>query len=127
LGVQNDRRAWEFARAQMYLTLRAEFLGIPAELGDLADETPPTGPERMARVACWHHSYDEWRVSRLAPKQFGDFWGDHFKKAIMSGYAHPALRATFDELRADTKAGFGAYSQDFIKELLEEMPDPGRR
>ena len=127
LAVQSNRRAWEFARAQMYLSLRTGFLDILRELGDLSATTVSTDSERMARIAYWHHAYDEWRLSRLAPKQFGHLWSEHFRKAVISGYAHPALRSTFDELRSDTAAGFGAYAQDFIDELLKESLGSSRR
>jgi hypothetical protein len=124
LAVQSNRRAWEFARAQMYLRLRSRFLDILPNLGDLSAKSDPTSSESMARIAYWHHAYDEWRLSSLAPKQFGHLWDEQFKKAVISGYAHPALRNTFDELRSDAKGGFGLYARDFINEVLKDLPEP---
>jgi hypothetical protein len=78
----------------------------------------------MARQAYWHHSFDEWYISRLAPKELGDMWDGFFKRAVQSGYAHPPLKATLNELAKDKSSGFGAYAQEFISDLMEH---PRRR
>jgi hypothetical protein len=123
LGVQNNRRAWAAAKAQMYLSLRSAFLDILAELGDVSDpDYVPDQREKTARIAYWHHAYDEWRVSRDAPQEFGDLWRNHFKQATLAGYAHPGLRDTFEYLSGRSEQGFGAYAQDFISEFNESRP-----
>jgi hypothetical protein len=106
----------------MYHSLRSRFIDILRDLGDLSGDSIPTDREQKARIAYWHHAYDEWRLSRLAPKPFGNLWSEQFRNATIAGYAHPALRDTFDELRSDTTVGFGSYAQDFVKGSLEGLP-----
>lgn len=126
IAVRNERRSIAITRAQMYLVLRQGFFDIFKELGDLRGRPDVDGKQRQARIAYWHHAYDEWRVAKLAPNELGDLWSEHFRTAVESGYRHDALRRTFDELRADTDEGFGLYAQEFVADLLRGLHDPTR-
>jgi hypothetical protein len=126
IAVRNERRSIAITRAQMYLLLRQGFFDIFKELGDLDGTSDIDGEQRQARIAYWHHAYDEWRVAKLAPKELGDLWTEHFRTATESGYRHPALRRTFDALSANTDEGFGAYAQDFVADLSRDLRDSSR-
>jgi hypothetical protein len=71
----------------------------------------------MARQAYWHHAFDEWYNFQLAPS---DMWNSFFRRAVQSGYAHPPLKATLDELAKDRSSGFGAYTEGFMSELTKQ-------
>jgi hypothetical protein len=118
LAIRSDRRSRQALVVQTYLHLRSGFLEIYRDLGAL-DETEADSEElRLARQAYWHHAWDEWYVAkRMAPSEFAGLWDDFFAFAVLSGYRHPALRATLDELAARKEAGFGAYAGTLIAEL----------
>jgi hypothetical protein len=120
IAIRSERRSREVLKAQMYLTLRQGFHDIYRELGDLTGRSEEDTDLRMARQAYWHHAFDEWYISQLAPRELGDMWNAFFKRATLSGWAHPALKATLDELAKDRSSGFGAYAQPFICELMEQ-------
>ena len=122
IAIRNERRSREITKAQMYLTLREGFLSIYKELGELEDAQDANARLRRAREAYWHHAYDEWRLSRMAPRELGDLWNEFFRRAVQSGYTHSPLRRTFDDLRGNEKAGFGLYAKDFIADFLKDLP-----
>lgn len=116
---RSERRSREVTKAQVYLTLRQTFIDIYRELGDLEGGADPEAQLRLARQAYWHHAFNEWYVSRLAPRELGDLWPSFFRAANASGFRHPALRDTFDRMAADPDVGFGSYAKDFITEVRQ--------
>lgn len=106
---------------QTYLHLRSGFLDIYRELGRLDEPKADAVELQLARQAYWHHAWDEWYIgNRLAPREFSGLWDGFFATAVKSGYEHPALRATLDELASKPNTGFGSYAQDLIKELRKQ-------
>jgi hypothetical protein len=120
IAIRSERRSREVLKAQMYLTLRHGFLDVFRELGDLTGRSEEDVDLRTARQAYWHHAFDEWYICQLAPRELGDMWDGFFRRAVQSGYAHPPLKATLDELAKDRSSGFGAYAQGFISDLIEQ-------
>lgn len=127
IAVRNERRSREVAKTQIYLALRDRFIGIYEKLGDLDMGTASDISTRLARQAYWHHAFDEWYISHeLAPREMGDMWERFYERAAKSGYDHPALRSTLDELAKDRSKGFGAYARDFISSLMRSSDSPDR-
>ncbi|MBM2614258.1 hypothetical protein JIG36_01650 [Actinoplanes sp. LDG1-06] len=128
LAIRTDRRSREVLKIQTYLSLRSRFIELLQKLGELEDTRPADDPElRLARVAYWHHSWDEWYLSeRLSRAEFGGMWDGFFSKAMLAGLRHSALRQTLDDLRASDQAGFGSWAQEFIAEVerLEKASSP---
>jgi hypothetical protein len=125
---RSERRSREVTKAQVYLTLRQNFIDIYRELGDLEGGADPEAQLRLARQAYWHHAFNEWYVSRLAPRELGDLWPSFFRAANASGFRHPALRETFDRMSANPDVGFGSYAKDFIEEVRQGSgPQTGSR
>lgn len=118
IAIRSERRSREVLKAQMYLSLREGFMNIFRELGDLTGRSEEDVHLRMARQAYWHHAFDEWYISQLAPRELGDMWDSFFRRAVQSGYAHAPLKKTLDELAEDKSSGFGAYAQGFISDLI---------
>jgi hypothetical protein len=118
IAIRTDRRSREVLKVQTYLSLRSRFLDLYTELGRLQDQGPDDVGLRLARAAYWHHSWDEWYISkRLSPHEFGDLYDKFFSIAVLSGLNHPALRASLDDLTQNPTAGFGAYAKDFLDDL----------
>jgi hypothetical protein len=127
VSIRSDRRSREALKVQTYLHLRSGFLDIYRELGRLDDPKADAVELRLARQAYWHHAWDEWYIAnRLAPREFSELWDGFFGDAVKSGYKHPALRATFDELASNPDAGFGAYAENLIRELRRQEDEAAR-
>lgn len=117
VAVRSDRRSRDALKVQTYLQLRNQFIDIYRNSGSLDESDSPAVEVRQAREAYWHHTWDEFFITRrLAPREFSMLWDQFFKSAIESGLDHPAMVKAFDDL-ASKRAGFGAYAQDLIAEI----------
>jgi hypothetical protein len=128
LAIRSNRRSREALKVQTYLELRAGFLEIYRNLGRLTDVEADAVELQLTRQAYWHHAWDEWYIAkRLAPREFSGLWDGFFEAAVRSGYRHPALRATLDDLAENTEAGFGSYARELIEELRTPEDRPTDR
>lgn len=118
VAISSDRRSREALKVQTYLQLRAGFLEIYRQLGEL-DAAESEGIDvKLTREAYWHHAWDEFYVTkRLAPLEFLSLWDDFFRLAIKSGLGHTALMRALDDLADKKEVGFGAYAQDLVAEV----------
>ena len=121
IALRSERRSHLIIKAQIFLTLRQEFLEIYRELGDLEGPGSADAALDLARQAYWHHAYNEWYLSKMAPNELGGLWENFFRRAVESGYAHPPLKEALEKMLANKSAGFGAYAQDFAADLFQRM------
>ncbi|WP_320775837.1 hypothetical protein [Streptomyces sp. CRN 30] len=117
MAVRAEGRTRKVAAAQLYLEMRSRFIGLYTQLGDM-DSTVATAAEYKARVAFWHHCYDEWYLStRFAPREFGDLWQDFYRDAGRSALHHAGLRAALEDLTSSPHSRFVVYAAGFIQAI----------
>jgi hypothetical protein len=106
LSVTAATQVWQRSALDISLRLQAGFLDVFAAMPfDYASRplTEWSDEQRTAAFRYWHHAHTEWRVTKGSwDPVLRRLWTKYLGSATVSGYSHPALRTSLDQMiRAD--------------------------
>lgn len=134
LSWQSEARSQLAARTQLYLDLRTRFLhvleGLPAKHTE-PDWDASSKEDHAAAVRYWHHSFDEWYLTRWQnQKLMGTLWDEFYSKALLSGLKHNGLRkalATFQPAEKGPTELWVHFTNELEAIWKKEHPNDGTR